>query len=76
MTHRMTEEPISYRMTPAERRAITGAATLLSPDQVAEGLGVQRQTIYTRERNGKLTAIKLPAESRANCVFAAIRPKC
>lgn len=62
MTHRMTEEPISYRMTPAEKRLISGAATLLTTDQVAEIFGMQKQTIYHWVRVGKLDAIKLPGE--------------
>lgn len=61
MTHRMTEESIStYRMTPAEKRSITGAETLLIPDQVASLFEVQRNTIYSWVKTGKLDAIRLP----------------
>jgi excisionase family DNA binding protein len=56
-------------MTPAEKRAIDGGATLLTTDQVAEILGMQRQTIYTWARNGKLDAIKLPGGKQGKLRF-------
>lgn len=69
MTYRMMEEPIHYRMTPAAKRAIDAGATLLTPDQVAEIFGMQRQTIYTWARNGKLDAIKLPGGKQGKLRF-------
>ena len=68
MPHRMMEQPISYQATPTMKRQV-GNETLLTPEQVAEIMGLQRNTIYNWVKIGKLNAVKLPGGKQGKLRF-------